>query len=234
LLEVRDLRVTYGNAEAVAGVDLDVAGGELVALLGPNGAGKSSTLRAISGLQRHDGDIRFDGVSTRRRGVDRLARDGLVHVPEGRRIFPTLSVWENLDVARNACRNERGISVDEVFDLFGALRPLAKRGGWALSGGEQQMLAIGRALVSGPRLLLLDEPSLGLAPAIVKIVFRALRDVQQRFPIMLVEQNTAVALDVATRAYVMYQGRIVASGTSAEIRDRTTMLDAYLGRTDVE
>ena len=168
LLAVRALRVVYGNAEAVAGVDLDVSDGELVALLGPNGAGKSSTLRAISGLQRHSGEVLFDGVSTRHRGVDRLARDGLVHVPEGRRIFPTLSVWENLDVARSACRNGRGATVDEVFDLFGALRPLATRGGWALSGGEQQMLAIGRALVSGPRLLLLDEPSLGLAPTVVR------------------------------------------------------------------
>ena len=234
VLAVRDLRIRYGNAEAVAGVSLDVGDGEVVALLGPNGAGKTSTLRAISGLQRHEGDIVFEGVTTRRRSVERLARGGLVHVPEGRRILPTLSVWENLDIARSACRNDRGITVDEVFDLFGALRPMASRGGWALSGGEQQMLAIGRALVSGPRLLLLDEPSLGLAPAIVRVVFRVLREVRDRFPILLVEQNTAVALDIAARAYVMSQGRIVASGTAAEIRDRGAMLDAYLGRTDVE
>ena len=234
VLVVRDLRIRYGNAEAVAGVSLDVADGEVVALLGPNGAGKTSTLRAISGLQRHDGDVRFEGVATRRRSVERLTRDGLVHVPEGRRILPTLTVWENLDVARSACRNDRGMTIDEVFDLFGALRPMAGRGGWALSGGEQQMLAIGRALVSGPRLLLLDEPSLGLAPASVTVVFRVLREVRDRFPILLVEQNTAVALGIAARAYVMSQGRIVASGTSAEIRDRGAMLDAYLGRTTVE
>jgi branched-chain amino acid transport system ATP-binding protein len=234
VLAVRDLRIRYGNAEAVAGVSLDVTDGEVVALLGPNGAGKTSTLRAISGLQRHEGEIAFEGATTRRRSVERLTRDGLVHVPEGRRILPTLTVWENLDVARSACRNDRGMTIDEVFDLFGVLGSMANRGGWALSGGEQQMLAIGRALVSGPRLLLLDEPSLGLAPAIVRVVFRVLREVRTRFPILLVEQNTAVALDIAARAYVMSQGRIVATGTSAEIRDRGAMLDAYLGRTTVE
>ena len=235
LLEVRDLHVSYGPIAAVRGVGLTVGHGDVVTLLGPNGAGKSSTLRAISGLQPFSGSITFDGMDCSRTAADRLARAGLVHVPEGRRIWPTLSVVETLQVARAASGRRAGaFTIDAVFDLFPLLAPLRGRGGWALSGGEQQMLAIGRALVGAPRLLLLDEPSLGLAPAIVSTVFRALRQISAEVPMLLVEQNTAVALRAASKGYVMSGGRIVLSGTADELRASESLLDSYLGQSDVD
>jgi branched-chain amino acid transport system ATP-binding protein len=231
LLSVRDLAVSYGHVEAVRGVSFDVGAGDVVALLGPNGAGKTSVLWAVSRLERFAGQVRFDGVDTRRRSAERLARAGLVHVPEGRRIFPTLTVHENLQVA-TAARSGRGgsLSPRDVYDLFPALAPLRDRGGWALSGGEQQMLAIGRALVGAPRLLLLDEPSLGLAPAVSKVVFGALRDLQGRVPILLVEQNTEIALRVCTRALVLAQGRVVLEGTPDDLRGHADLIESYLGQ----
>ena len=235
LLDVTDLKVSYGPIHAVRGVSLTVGQGEVVALLGPNGAGKSSTLRSISGLQAFTGTIIFDGMDCARTQPDRLTRAGLVHVPEGRRIWPTLSVLENLQVAR-AARGRRagGFTIDSVFDLFPMLAPLRSRGGWALSGGEQQMLAIGRALVGAPRLLVLDEPSLGLAPAIVTTVFAALRQISAEVPMLLVEQNTVVALRACTHGYVMSGGRIVMAGTADVLRADESMLDSYLGHADVD
>lgn len=229
LLSLRSLSVSYGPIEAVRDVDIDVHVGDVVALLGANGAGKSSVLRAASGLEDFTGTATFDGRAIRRT-PSALARRGLVHVPEGRRVLPTLSVHENLQVA-TAARGRRSstTSLDDVYDLFPPLAPLRSRGGWALSGGEQQMLAIGRALVSEPRLLLLDEPSLGLAPTIVRIVFDALRQISSEVPMILVEQNTDVALAVCTRALVMVQGRIEMAGTPEEVGGSADLLAGFLG-----
>jgi branched-chain amino acid transport system ATP-binding protein len=230
MLEVRDLEIAYGPVEAVRGIDLDVGAREVVALIGPNGAGKTSTLRAISGLVPYRGSIRFDGVDCRRLRVEGAARRGLIHVPEGRRVMPTLSVHENLLVGTVARRRrQEGFTLDEVYDLFPALRPLRRRDGWALSGGEQQMVALGRALVAGPRLLLLDEPSLGLAPKLARTVFDALSEIATRTPMLLVEQNTAMAQKISTRAAVVVGGRVVLAGTAEELSDRAALIASYLG-----
>lgn len=233
LLEVRDLHVSYGPVNAVRGVDLSVAPGDVLALLGPNGAGKSSMLRAISGLEPYRGSVRYDGIEAADGSVTSLARRGLIHVPEGRRIFPTLTVHENLQVS-TAARGRRSadFTPEDVYDLFPLLAHLRDRDGWALSGGEQQMLALGRALVGAPRLLLLDEPSLGLAPSIVDTVFEALLTLAERVPMLLVEQNTQVALDVASRAMVLSEGRVVLQGSPEELLNRAELVDSYLGQAD--
>lgn len=230
MLSVQDLTISYGSIEAVRGIEFDVTGGDVFALLGPNGAGKTSTLRAITALTPYSGSITFEGDEVSRVGTEGLARRGLIHVPEGRHIWPTLSVHENLQVGQTArgrrdCRH----SIDDIYDLFTPLKALRNRSGWALSGGEQQMVAIGRALVAGPRLLLLDEPSLGLAPIMSKAVFRALSEVAKTTPVLLVEQNTVMALGVCTRAAALVAGRIAMNGTAAEMSDRTALLDSYLG-----
>ena len=230
MLEVRGLEVSYGPVEAVRGIDLDVGAGDVVALIGPNGAGKTTTLRAISGLVPYRGTIRFDGIDCRRLRVEAAARLGLIHVPEGRRVMPTLSVHENLLVGTVARRRRsEGFGLDEVYDLFPALRPLRKRAGWALSGGEQQMVALGRALVAGPRLLLLDEPSLGLAPKLTRTVFDALGEIATRTPMLLVEQNTVMAQKISTRAAVVVNGRVVLAGSAEELSDRAGLVASYLG-----
>ena len=229
LLSLRSLSVSYGPIEAVRDVSIEVHPGDVIALLGANGAGKSSVLRAASGLEDYEGKILFEGRPVRRT-PSVLARRGLIHVPEGRRILPTLSVHENLQVATAARgRRRSGATPDDIYDLFPPLAPLRDRGGWALSGGEQQMLAIGRALVSGPRLLLLDEPSLGLAPTIVRVVFAALRDIATEVPMILVEQNTDVALAVSTRALVMAQGSVVMEGDPTDVSGSAELLASYLG-----
>ncbi|HEX6419395.1 MAG TPA: ABC transporter ATP-binding protein [Acidimicrobiales bacterium] len=235
LLSVRDLEVSYGPVAAVRGLSLAVSPGDVVALLGPNGAGKTSSLRAISGLEPHRGEVRFDGVDVRTRSPERLARRGLLHVPEGRRIFPTLTVHENLLTA-TAARGGRRVrfSPDDVYQLFPSLAALRDRGGWALSGGEQQMLAIGRALVGSPRVLLLDEPSLGLAPTVARTVFAALAEISAEVPMLVVEQNTAMALRVCSRAVVLAEGRVVLEGTPDELRANEDLLDSFLGQRDVE
>jgi branched-chain amino acid transport system ATP-binding protein len=233
VLEVRDLEVVYGAVRAVRGLSVDVGGGDVVALLGPNGAGKTSTLRAVTALVPYGGSARFDGKEVRSLGPEGCARAGLIHVPEGRHVFPTLSVHENLQVGATAARGRTGYSFDDVYDLFPTLGPLRDRDGWALSGGEQQMVAIGRALVAAPRLLLLDEPSLGLAPIVVKAVFQALREVRERTPILVVEQNTAQALTLADRGTVLVHGDVVLQGSAAELSDRTAMLDSFLGQREI-
>ncbi|MFE2432760.1 ABC transporter ATP-binding protein [Streptomyces sp. NPDC059373] len=230
MLEVRDLRVRYGTTEAVAGADLTVAAGEALALLGANGAGKTSTLRAVSRLIPSSGTVRFDGENVTRTAAEELARRGLIHVPEGRHVFGSLTVNDNLLVGTTA-RGKRPATfgLDDVYDLFPALKPLRKRLGWALSGGEQQMVAIGRALLSSPRLLMLDEPSLGLAPIVVKAVYQALAQVKREMPILLVEQNASIALSVCDKGAVLLSGRMVVSGTAAELGDRAALLESYLG-----
>jgi branched-chain amino acid transport system ATP-binding protein len=230
MLEIRGLEVSYGPVQAVRGIDVDVKMGEVVALIGPNGAGKTSTLRAISGLVPHGGTVTFDGVDCRKMNVEALARVGLIHVPEGRHVFPSLNVHENLQVGTTAAAGRtEGFSIDDVYDIFPPLRPLAKRDGWALSGGEQQMVAIGRALVAKPRLLLLDEPSLGLSPKFTQAVYTALAQVSDRIPMLLVEQNTVMALRHCSRAAVMVGGRLVLEGTAEDLADREALVASYLG-----
>jgi branched-chain amino acid transport system ATP-binding protein len=231
MLEVRGLEVGYGPVVAVDGVDLEVGEHEIVGLLGPNGAGKTSLLRAISGLVRYRGSVLFDGVDCRAVGVEAAARAGLIHVPEGRHVFPTMSAHDNLQMGLTA-RGHRpsAFSLDDVYDLFPALGGLRARAGWTLSGGEQQMVAIGRALVAAPRLLLLDEPSLGLAPKVSSAVFAALRAVAGRTAMVVVEQNTSLALGLCARASVLADGRTVMEGLASELRDRETLLASYLGQ----
>jgi branched-chain amino acid transport system ATP-binding protein len=230
MLALRGVEVSYGPVRAVRGIDLALEAGEVVALIGPNGAGKTSTLRAISGLVPHRGTITFDGVDCTKRTVEDLARIGLIHVPEGRHIFPTLTVHENLQVGTTAAAaRPGGFSIDDVYDLFPSLRELRNRDGWTLSGGEQQMVAIGRALVARPRLLLLDEPSLGLSPRFTQAVYRALVPVSETIPLLLVEQNTVLALRHCTRAAVMVNGRFVLEGSADELADREALVASYLG-----
>jgi branched-chain amino acid transport system ATP-binding protein len=231
MLEVRDLVVTHGTVRAVGGVSLDVGAGEAVALLGPNGAGKTSTLQAISGLVPFRGAVTFDGIDLARTSAEKAATAGLIHVPEGRHVFPSLTVHENLLVGESA-RGGRTptYTVDDVYALFPALVALRRRAGWALSGGEQQMVALGRALVGAPRLLLLDEPSLGLAPVVRRAVFDALGEIASSVPMLIVEQNTGAALELCRRAYVLAAGRVVLDGTSDDLSDRRTLIDSYLGQ----
>jgi len=230
VLEIRGLEVSYGPVKAVRGIDVDVKTGEVVAMIGPNGAGKTSTLRAISGLVAHGGTVTFDGTDCRKLNVEALARLGLIHVPEGRHVFPSLDVYENLQVGTTASAGRtEGFSIEDVFELFPPLQPLRKRDGWALSGGEQQMVAIGRALVAKPRILLLDEPSLGLSPKFTQAVYTALSQVSDRIPMLLVEQNTVMALKHCTRAAVMVGGKIVLEGTAADLADREALVASYLG-----
>lgn len=230
MLSVSGLRITYGRVEAVRGIDLEVGPGEVVALLGPNGAGKTSTLRGISQLVDYSGTVRFFDNELKGRPPQWVSRDGLVHVPEGRRVFTNLTVHENLQLGLTTRSGRDGYTIDEIYDVFPPLKPLRKRAGWALSGGEQQMVAIGRGLVGAPRLLMLDEPSLGLAPRVAFAVFDALARIQERTSILLVEQNTLLALELCTRGYVIAGGQIVLHGQSQELSDRSVMLEAYLGK----
>ncbi|HVX21700.1 MAG TPA: ABC transporter ATP-binding protein [Acidimicrobiales bacterium] len=229
MLEVEALTVRYGQATAVDALDIRVGEGEIVALLGPNGAGKTSTLRALSRLVAHDGEVRFDGVQLAGMTPDNVSRLGLVHVPEGRHVFPTLTVEENLQMGLIALNGRSGYSIDDVYQLFPALVPLRRRLGYALSGGEQQMVAIGRGLVGAPRLLLLDEPSLGLSPLLANMVFDALDVIRSQTAILVVEQNTHLALKVCDRAVVISGGKCVLRGEAADLRDRTRLLASYLG-----
>jgi branched-chain amino acid transport system ATP-binding protein len=233
MLEISDLEVRYGAVQAVRGLSIEIGAGGVVALLGPNGAGKTSTLRAITALEPYRGSVQFEGREVRALGPEGCAKAGLIHVPEGRHVFPTLTVHENLQVGATAARGRTGYSFDDVYDLFPTLQPLRARDGWALSGGEQQMVAIGRALVAAPRLLLLDEPSLGLAPIVVKAVFQALREVRARTPILLVEQNTAQAMTLADHATVLAHGEVVLRGTPEELSDRSALLSSYLGQKEI-
>ncbi|MCF2531799.1 ABC transporter ATP-binding protein [Yinghuangia soli] len=233
MLEITGLCVDYGTTRAVVGLDLRVDAGEAVALLGPNGAGKTSTLHAVSGLVPVTrGTVLFDGADITGHSPSEIARRGLVHVPEGRRVFPSLSVDENLRMGRIAAAGRKGWTEADVYDLLPALVPLRDRAGYALSGGEQQMVAIGRALVSAPRMLLLDEPSLGLAPVVVQAVYGALARIAADVPVLVVEQNTVAALKLCHRGFVLSAGRLALSGTADELGDRDSLLASFLGKRD--
>jgi branched-chain amino acid transport system ATP-binding protein len=230
MLETRELGVSYGATRAVDAFDLSIREGEAVALLGANGAGKTSTLRAISRLVESDGKVMFLDEDVTHLAPEELARRGLVHVPEGRHVFPTLTVDENLQVGQTSRGRRKPLfTIDAVYDLFAPLASLRKRYGWSLSGGEQQMVAIGRALMASPRLLMLDEPSLGLAPIVTKGVYKALGEVKSQLAILVVEQNAAVALQLCDRGYVLMSGRCVMDETAARLGDRQALLDSYLG-----
>ena len=231
MLELKDIQVYYGGIRALGGVSLRVEQGELVALIGSNGAGKSTTLKTISGLLRaRQGAILYEGQEITRAATDRIVGLGISHCPEGRRIFGSLSVRENLLLG--AVRHKRALDDDfeRVYELFPRLKERIGQAGGTLSGGEQQMLAIGRALMSRPRLLMLDEPSLGLAPLMVEQVFSVIRELKrQGTTILLVEQSVHHALDVADRAYVIETGRVTLDGPAAELRHNTQVEQSYLG-----
>jgi branched-chain amino acid transport system ATP-binding protein len=234
MLEVASLDVAYGAVQALAGVSLTVAPGEIVTLIGSNGAGKSTTLRAISGLVApRSGTITFDGRSLVGLAADRIVACGIAHAPEGRRIFTRLTVRENLEMGAYLRRDraESAASLERVLTLFPRLKEREAQAGGTLSGGEQQMLAIGRALMSRPRLLLLDEPSLGIAPLLVQEIFREIARINREdgTAILLVEQNAHAALAVAHRAYVLETGALVLEGKASDLRDHPQVKAAYLG-----
>jgi branched-chain amino acid transport system ATP-binding protein len=232
MLEVRGLRVAYGGIVAVKGIDLDVGAGELVCLIGANGAGKTTLLKALAALvRRAEGSVRLEGKDTAGLAPHQLVRRGLALVPEGRGIFGRLTVRENLEMGAYH-RDDAGIAPDleRVYALMPRLAERRGQTGGTLSGGEQQMLAIGRALMSRPRLLLLDEPSMGLAPAMVQKVFEIVRKAaEDGVTILLVEQNAKLALELARRAYVMESGRITLSGDAQALRADPRVREAYLG-----
>ncbi len=233
VLEVSDLSVSYGAIQALTGVSLHLDEGEMVTLIGANGAGKSTTLRAIMGLvPAAAGEIRFHGRSTEGTATFQLVREGLILVPEGRAIFANLSVRENLDMGAYSRRDGAGIAEDfeKVYTIFPRLKERGKQTGGTLSGGEQQMLAIGRALMSRPKVLLLDEPSLGLAPLLVHTIFEAITAIhRQGTPVLLVEQNANAALKHSNRAYVLETGSVALEGPSAEVAANPKVKEAYLG-----
>jgi len=233
LLETVDLRVKYGNVEALHGVGIAVQQGEIVTILGANGAGKSTTLRAISGLLRPSGgEIRYQGKAAHTVPAHELVRMGIAHAPEGRRIFGTLSTRENLLLGAFTRTDESQIAstMEWIYRLFPVLQKRCDQLAGTLSGGEQQMLSIGRALMAGPRVLLLDEPSLGLAPLLVKAIFQTIREINQAgVTVVLVEQNARAALKLAHRGYVMEVGRIVLEGAAQALASDPKVRSAYLG-----
>jgi branched-chain amino acid transport system ATP-binding protein len=233
LLELEDVDARYGGVQALHGVSLKVEDGESVAILGANGAGKTSTLRAISGTVRRSGRIVFGGKEIGKKSPEAVARLGIAHVPEGREIYAELTVWENLLIGANHRRNWREAKrdCDNVAGYFPRLEGRRSQQAGTLSGGEQQMLALGRALVARPKLLLLDEPSLGLAPTIVRDFYGLVRSLSQEMglTVLVVEQNAGIALASTKRAYVLEVGRVVIEGASEELREDERVRKSYLG-----
>jgi branched-chain amino acid transport system ATP-binding protein len=233
MLELNNVQAYYGTIQALKGVTLDVQAGEIVTLIGANGAGKSTTLMAISSVVAvRSGTIRFEGRPIAQLPTDRIVALGITQVPEGRMIFPALTVLENLRMGGYLRRDRAGLKADEerAFELFPILKDRRKQDGGTLSGGEQQMLAMARALMARPKLLLLDEPSLGLAPMVVEHIFETITRINaEGTTILLVEQNAQMALQVAHRAYVLETGRVVMSGTAAQLISDPRVREAYLG-----
>ena len=232
VLSVRGLKVAYGGIQAVKGIDLEVRAGELVTLIGANGAGKTTTLKAVTGTQAWSGEVEYMGISTKGQAPYQLLTKGLTMVPEGRGVFARMSVTENLQMGAFVRKDTAGVrrDIDQMFTVFPRLKERAKQLAGTLSGGEQQMLAMARALMSEPKLLLLDEPSMGLAPILVEKVFEVIRSVAERkVPMLLVEQNARLALEVAQRGYVMESGLITLSGDAKSLLNDPKVREAYLG-----
>ena len=233
MLEIKNINVHFGVIHALKGISFTVNDGEIVTLIGANGAGKTTTLRTISGLKKPtSGQILLDGVDITGTPVQQRVKMGISHVPEGRRIFPGMTVLENLEMGAYLRKDKSGIKDDlqMVYERFPILADRKKQLAGTLSGGEQQMLAIGRALMSRPKILFLDEPSMGLAPLLVEEIFNIIKDINEAgTTILLVEQNANMALQIANRAYVMETGSIVLSGTGAELLQSDEIKNAYLG-----
>lgn len=233
MLKVEDINVYYGNIQALKGVSFHIDEGEIVTLIGANGAGKSTLLKTVSGLLKpKQGQIMYQGKSIGGKAAQAIVKQGISHVPEGRRVFANMTVDENLQLGAYLRKDRVGIKEDmeKVFDLFPRLNERLKQPAGTLSGGEQQMLAMGRALMAKPKLLLLDEPSMGLAPLLVKTIFRIIEEINAAgTTILLVEQNANLALSIADRAYVVETGKIVLSGSADELTSSEKVKMAYLG-----
>ncbi len=233
LLEVKGLKAFYGQTQSLYDVGFEIATGGITTLLGANGAGKTTTLRAICNMVRREGLVRFDGRDIKGMPTEEVVRLRIAHVPEGRGTFTTLTVDENLRIAAYTRRDKQAVKneLDRVFSYFPRLQERIQQQAGTLSGGEQQMLAIARALMLGPRLMLLDEPSFGLAPLIVVEIFRILRRIneEEKVSILLVEQNAALALDLADHAYVLETGKVVMSGPSSVVKNDENIRKSYLG-----
>ena len=233
ILQIRNLFVSYGGIEAVKGISLSVERGKIVALIGSNGAGKSTMLKTIAGLVRpKSGEILFEGASLVGKSTDQIVSRGVTLVPEGRRVFPNLTVRENLRIGAYLRKDNYLRDMDWVYELFPRLKERAWQLAGTLSGGEQQMLAVGRAVMTRPRMIMMDEPSLGLAPLVVKDIFRIIQTLKETgMTVLLIEQNANAALHACDWAYVMETGRITMSGTGEELLSSEAIQEAYLGKT---
>lgn len=232
LLKIDNLHVSYGAINAIKGISLHVNQGEVVAILGANGAGKTTTLRTISGLLKaKEGSIEFEGKELTKLRADQIVSLGLSQSPEGRRVFGTLNVKENLLLGAYSLKNYDRKTLEWIYKILPRLKEREKQLAGTLSGGEQQMLAIGRAIMSKPKLLILDEPSLGLAPVLIKVIFKAVKEISESgVTVMLVEQNAKAALKLADRGYVLELGKITREGTSKELLNSKAIQEAYLGK----
>ncbi len=236
MLQIKDLHAFYGPIEALKGIDLTVGGDEICCLIGSNGAGKTTLLKSISGVMRRTGSIQWNGEEVGHLNPKGIASRGILHVPEGRHVFPGLTVMENLEVGTAPYRGAFGKAqfkddLEKVFALFPRLKERRNQLSWSMSGGEQQMLAIGRAMMGRPKILLLDEPSMGLAPVVVDGLFEKIVEINKAgTPILLIEQNAQLALEVSKTAYVIDQGRITLSGKAEELRHDARIVEAYLGK----
>jgi branched-chain amino acid transport system ATP-binding protein len=232
-LRVHGLKCSYGQAQVLHGIDIEVFAGEIVSIIGANGAGKSTTLMCVSRINRSSGSIEFNGASIATLPPEQVVRQGLVQVPEGRRIFPRLTVRENLEMGAFIRSDKDGIESDlqRIFEMFPILKDRALQQGGTLSGGEQQMLAIGRALMSRPKMLMMDEPSMGIAPILVAKIFDTVKNVlnAQGMTILLVEQNANAALRMSNRAYVLETGNVVLTGSGQDLLRDPRVREAYLG-----
>ena len=232
ILKINDLKVNYGGIEAVKGISFDVPEGEIVTLIGANGAGKSSTLRSIVNLVKPaSGTIEFNGENIAGLDTTSIVTKGITLVPEGRRIFPDLTVEENLKIGAYLRKDDLSKDFERVYSLFPRLKERSWQAGGTLSGGEQQMLAVGRALMSNPKVIMMDEPSLGLAPLVVQDIFKIIKEVNNEgITVLLIEQNANMALKVAHKAFVMETGKITMQGTGKELLENEEIKEAYLGK----
>ncbi|HEY5466545.1 MAG TPA: ABC transporter ATP-binding protein [Clostridia bacterium] len=235
MLEINNVRAYYGNIEALHGVNLAIGSKEIIAIVGSNGAGKTTLLRSVSGLITKTGAIKYNGEQIDQRSPRYIAKAGLIHVPEGRHVFPGLTVEENLAVGsvswRGIGKADLSDDLEKVFFLFARLKERRKQYAWSLSGGEQQMLAIGRGIMGRPKLLMLDEPSMGLAPKVIDEVFAKIVDINSMgVPILLVEQNALLAMEVSQKTYILEGGKVVLEGSSKDLLSDVRVREAYLGK----